>query len=280
MSSRALSLDLRARVVAGVSKGVSRRQAAERFGVSSASAVRWCVLATSTGSPAAKPRGGDRRSHRIEAQADRIHALIAAQDDLTLAEIRIQLAEDGHHFAIDALWRVFARQRITWKKKCAYAAEQNRPDVLTRRQDWFDTQPDLDPERPVFIDETWASTNMARRHGRCWRGQGSRSAVPHGQWATTTFIAGPRLTGIVAPMVLDGPVSGRGFQAYVERALVPDLRPGDIVVMDNLGSHKGRGEQASIEALGASLRFLPPSGSSGSSKNGKRRIPPPVMVRD
>jgi len=116
MSSRTLSLDLRARVVAAVSKGLSRRQAAERFGVSPASAVRWCALAASTGSPAAKPRGGDRLSHRIEAQADRIHALIAAQDDLTLAEIRNQLAEDGHHFAIGTLWRFFARHQITWKK--------------------------------------------------------------------------------------------------------------------------------------------------------------------
>jgi len=144
------------------------------------------------------------------------------------------------------------------EKKSAHAAEQDRPDVLTRRQKWFDAQPDLDPERLVFIDETWASTNMARRYGRCRRGQRLRSAVPHGHWKTTTFIAGLRLTGLVAPMVLDGPINGRSFQTYVERVLVPDLRPGDIVVMDNLGSHKGPGVQAAIEAVGASLRFLPP----------------------
>ena len=144
------------------------------------------------------------------------------------------------------------------EKKSAHAAEQDRPDVLMRRQDWFETQPDLDPERLVFIDETWASINMARRHGRCRRGQRLRSAVPHGHWKTTTFIAGLRLTGIVAPMVLDGPINGRSFLTYVERVLVPDLRPGDIVVMDNLGSHKGPGVQAAIEAAGASLRFLPP----------------------
>lgn len=116
MSSRTLSLDLRTRVVAAVAKGMSRRQAAERFGVSPASAIRWCALAASTGSPAAKPRGGDRLSHRIEAQAGRIHALIAEHDDLTLAEIRARLADDGHRFAIGTLWRFFARYRITWKK--------------------------------------------------------------------------------------------------------------------------------------------------------------------
>lgn len=144
------------------------------------------------------------------------------------------------------------------EKKTAHAAEQDRPDILTRRQEWFDAQPDLDPERLVFIDETWASTNMARRYGRCRRGQRLRSAVPHGHWKTTTFIAGLRLTGIVAPMVLDGPINGRSFQAYVDRVLIPDLRPGDIVIMDNLASHKSPGVQAAIEAAGATVRYLPP----------------------
>jgi transposase len=143
-------------------------------------------------------------------------------------------------------------------KKTAHAAEQDRPDILTRRQEWFDAQPDLDPERLVFIDETWASTNMARRYGRCRRGQRLRSAVPHGHWRTTTFVAGLRLTGIVAPMVLDGPINGRSFQTYVDRVLIPDLRPDDIVIMDNLGSHKGPGVQAAIEAAGATVRYLPP----------------------
>jgi len=144
------------------------------------------------------------------------------------------------------------------EKKTAHAAEQDRPDILTRRQEWFDTQPDLDPARLVFIDETWASTNMARRYGRCRRGQRLRSAVPHGHWKTTTFVAGLRLTGIVAPMVLDGPINSRSFQTYVDRVLIPDLHPGDIVIMDNLSSHKSPGVQAAIEAAGASVRYLPP----------------------
>lgn len=144
------------------------------------------------------------------------------------------------------------------EKKTAHAAEQDRLDILTRRQEWFDAQPDLDPARLVFIDETWTSTNMARRYGRCRRGQRLRSAVPHGHWKTTTFIAGLRLTGIVAPMVLDGPINARSFQTYVDRVLIPDLRPGDIVIMDNLGSHKSPGVQAAIEAAGATVRYLPP----------------------
>jgi transposase len=144
------------------------------------------------------------------------------------------------------------------EKKSAHAAEQDRPDVLRRRWAWFEAQPDLDPDRLVFIDETWASTNMARTHGRAPRGERLRAAIPHGHWSTTTFVAGLRNTGMVAPMVLDGPINGSLFQDYVEQVLVPELHPGDIVVMDNLGSHKGAGVRAAIEAAGANLLYLPP----------------------
>ena len=99
---------------------------------------------------------------------------------------------------------------------------------------------------------------MARTHGRAPRGERLRSPVPHGHWKTTTFVAGLRNSGMVAPMVLDGPINGVAFQAYVDQVLVPELRPGDIVVMDNLGSHKGAGVRAAIEAAGASLLYLPP----------------------
>lgn len=126
------------------------------------------------------------------------------------------------------------------------------------REAWFEDQPGLDPARLIFIDETWTTTNMARTHGRCLRGQRLRSPVPHGHWKTTTFVAGLRLTGIAAPFVLDGPINRDAFQAYVERVLVPELNPGDIVVMDNLSSHKGPAVRAVIEAAGARLLFLPP----------------------
>ncbi len=129
---------------------------------------------------------------------------------------------------------------------------------MKRREAWFDNQPDLDPERLVFIDETWASTNMARLRGRSPKGERLHTGIPHGHWRTTTFVAGLRLTGMVAPMVLDGPINGHAFQAYVDQVLVPELKPGDIVIMDNLGSHKGRGVRAAIEATAAALLYLPP----------------------
>jgi transposase len=110
----------------------------------------------------------------------------------------------------------------------------------------------------VFIDETWASTNMARRYGRAPRGQRLRVGVPHGHWKTTTVVAGLRATGLIAPFVLDGPINRAAFEAYVEQILVPELRQGDVVILDNLSSHKGPRVRALIEAAGASLLYLPP----------------------
>jgi len=129
---------------------------------------------------------------------------------------------------------------------------------LKCRQDWFDGQLDLDPDCLVFIDETWASTNMARRYGRCAKGERLRIGVPHGHWKTTTFIGALTLRGIIAPFVLDGPINRDAFETYVDKVLVPELRPGDIVVMDNLSSHKGPKVREMIEAAGAQLRYLPP----------------------
>jgi transposase len=129
---------------------------------------------------------------------------------------------------------------------------------MKRPEDWFDGQLDLDPERLIFFDETWASTNMARLRGRAPKGERLRAGIPHGHWKTTTFVAGLRLTGMVAPMVLDGPINRDAFLSYVEQVLMPSLSKGDIVVMDNLGSHKVKGVREMIEAKGASLLYLPP----------------------
>ena len=144
------------------------------------------------------------------------------------------------------------------QKKTAHATEQDRPDILKRREDWFEGQLDLDPDRLVFIDETWASTNMARGYGRAPRGERRRAGVPHGHWKTTTFVAGLRRSGMVAPWVIDGPMNADAFTTYVSRVLVPELSPGDIVIMDNLSSHKAPAVRAAIEKAGAVLLFLPP----------------------
>lgn len=115
--TKPLSLDLRERVVAAVDGGLSRRQAAERFGVAVASAIRWCALVRQTGTPHAKPQGGDRRSQRIEAERDLILGVVAETRDMTLVELQRELAARGHRFAIGTLWRFFDRHGITWKKR-------------------------------------------------------------------------------------------------------------------------------------------------------------------
>ena len=130
--------------------------------------------------------------------------------------------------------------------------------MARRRARWKTHQGKIDPTRLVFIDETWAKTNMAPLRGWARRGQRLRGRAPHGHWKTMTFLAALRCDRITAPWVLDGPINGDAFRTYVERVLVPTLKPGDIVVMDNLGSHKGKAVRAAIRAAGARLLFLPP----------------------
>jgi putative transposase len=115
----------------------------------------------------------------------------------------------------------------------------------------------IDPSRLVFIDETWTKTNMAPLRGWAPRGQRLPAKVPHGRWQTMTFIAALRHDGVVAPWLLEGPINGESFLLYVEKVLVPTLRPGQIVVMDNLGSHRGKAVRDAIRAAGAKLFFLP-----------------------
>jgi transposase len=116
----------------------------------------------------------------------------------------------------------------------------------------------MDPARFVFLDETSAATNMTRRYGRSPAAERLVASVPHGHWRTTTFVAGLRMSGVTAPLVLDGPITGAAFQAYVEQILAPVLAPGDVVVLDNLAAHKVDGVAQTIRAVGASILYLPP----------------------
>jgi transposase len=116
----------------------------------------------------------------------------------------------------------------------------------------------MDPARFVFLDETGTATNMTRRYGRSPSDQRLVAAVPHGHWRTTTFVAGLRQSGVVAPLVLDGPITGTAFRAYVEQCLAPALEPGDVVVLDNLAAHKVDGVRQAIAAAGAAILYLPP----------------------
>ncbi len=142
------------------------------------------------------------------------------------------------------------------------ASERDRPDVARRRLQWIAYQNRIDPSRLVFIDETWTKTNMAPLRGwapRGWapRGERLQGKAPAGRWKTMTFLAALRHDRVDAPWLIEGPIDGQSFLLYVEKVLVPTLKPGDIVIIDNLGSHKGKAVRQAIRAAGAKLFFLP-----------------------
>jgi transposase len=143
-------------------------------------------------------------------------------------------------------------------KKSLRAAERKRADVARARRRWIREQGFLDPAHLVFIDETAVTTNMLRLNGWNPRGERLVSDAPMGHWDTVTFIAGLRQTGVVAPMLIKGAMNGEAFLAYIEQCLVPTLKRRDIVVVDNVPFHKVAGVEEAIQAVGASLRYLPP----------------------
>jgi transposase len=143
-------------------------------------------------------------------------------------------------------------------KKTLFALEQARADIARKRERWKNLQQHLDPKRLVFIDETWIKTNMTPIRGWGPKGKRLRAFAPHGHWRTMTFLGALRCDQLTAPCVFDGPINGECFRAYVEQQLVPILKPDDIVIMDNLGSHKSAAVRKVIKAAGARLWFLPP----------------------
>ena len=202
---------------------------------------------------------GAQRGHvplRLAGFTDALQARIKASPDATLNELRAWLSQT-HQVSVSysVMWKVVARLGLTLKKSTSRPRSE---DVVQARRIWAELQATIDPARIVCLDETWATTNMTRTRGRAPRGERLVCAVPHGHWHTTTFLCGLRSTGLVAPLVLDGAINGAAFLAYTEQFLVPTLEPGDIVVLDNLSSHKVSGVREAIEAAGARLLYLPP----------------------
>ena len=250
------SLDLRERVVAAVAAGMSRKRAARHYQVSHSSAIRWTKREAETGSPAALPMGGKKPFTLADEEAW-IRARVAEKPDLTGRELLAELNQRGIDVSYYGVWHFLDHVGLSFKKSL-HASEQDRADVARRRRQWRQHQNKVAAGRLIFIDETWAKTNMTRLHGRCAKGQRLVAKVPHGHRKTLTLVAGLRCDGIIAPCVFDGPIDGESFLAWVVQFLVPDLRPGDIVVMDNLSSHKNKAVREAIRAAGAKLFYLPP----------------------
>ncbi len=181
---------------------------------------------------------------------------MAEKPNLTGRELLAELTARGVEVSYYGLWHFLDHAGLSFKS--LRASEQDRADVARRRQQWQERQGRVSAARLAFIDETWAKTNMTRTHDRCAKGQRLVAKVPHGHRKTLTFVAGLRCDGITAPCVFDGPINAESFLAWVEQFLVPTRRPGRIVVMDNLSSHKDPAIRRAIRSAGAKLFYLPP----------------------
>jgi len=253
---QAYSRDLRERVLRALDRGDRPTEIALRFEVSRVWVYQVRERQQETGVRSSFPIGGRRRS-RLADREQVLRDWIAAEPDLTLAELQQRLAKQGVATKIATLWHQLNKWKLTSKKNL-HANEQELADVQAARGAWSEAQPGMEIEKLVFIDETWISTSMTRHYIRAPRGQRCIASAPHGHWETTTFVAGLRHQQLTAPLVADGPMDGEMFLAYVRQFLCPTLRPGDIVILDNLSSHKVAGVKQAMAAAGATLIYLPP----------------------
>ncbi|MBZ9848244.1 IS630 family transposase [Mesorhizobium sp. CA14] len=250
------SNDLRDRVVASVEQeGLSRRQAAARYDVGISSVIRWVGRFRETGSVSPGQIGGHKPKKIRGAHRDWLVER-CRNEAFTLRGLVAELADRGLKVDYRSVWAFVHEEKLSYKKTLV-AAEQRRPDVARRRQQWLKYRAAIDPSRLVFIDETWTKTNMAPQRGWAPIGERLHAEVPHGHWQTMTFLAALRHDRLDAPWLIDGPINGERFRLYVEQVLVPTLKPGDIVIMDNLGSHKGKVVRRAIRGAGARLLLLP-----------------------
>jgi transposase len=248
------SQDLRQRIIeTATRRDGTIAQIAERFLVSISFVTRLLQLHRSTGSVDPRPHGGGHPAVLTPEDLQRLRELIRDRPDATLEECRRHL---GSSCSLATLSRALSRLGLPRKKKVPRAAEQGRPEVQEQRRAFCEALADVDPRRLVFVDECGANTAMTRRYGRAPAGERVYSDAP-GHWESVTLTCGMRLSGAVAAMAFPGAMNATIFEDYVEEVLVPELRPGDVVIWDNLKSHQSEGAIEAVEAAGASVMPLP-----------------------
>jgi transposase len=251
---RPFSNDLRLRIHEARQAGESTAEVAERFGVSTAFVRRLEQRFRQSGSLAPRP-GGRGRAGKLAGREQELRQAVRDHPDATPAEHRDRLNLPASRVTV---WRTLRRLRLTRKKKSTHAAEQDRPDVAEARRRWPEKVSGVAPEDLVFLDETGANTAMRRTHGYAPQGERVVAAAPLGGWRTVTFVGALTAGGLVAPWALEGAMNGEWFLAYVKQVLAPALRPGMVVVMDNLPCHKVAGVEEAIRSAGCRLEYLPP----------------------
>jgi transposase len=252
---KAISEDLRKRILDTIQRGDgSLRQIARRFLVSVSFITRLLQLHRSTGSLEPRPHGGGNPPILSLEDLQQLRELVQKQPDATLEELRQRL---GVSCSLMTISRALCKLRLPRKKKIPRSQEQDRPDVQEQRQEFCAKLAGVDPRRLVFVDESGANTAMTRTHGRAPVGQRVYTNTP-GRWESITMTCGLRLSGVTAPLAFRGATNTDIFETYVQEVLVPELKPGDVVIWDNLKPHKSEEAIEAIEATGARVEPLPP----------------------
>ena len=255
-----LSNDLRRRLVEFVAEGHSRRAAAARFKTAASSAVNVLKIWNDTGSVEPKQRGGFRHG-KLKPHREFILGVVAERPDITMPELaQALLATKGVKIDPSNLSKFLIGCGLSYKKSLL-ASEQDRPDIVAARAEWIDGRQPLMCEhqgRLIFLDETSTNTKLTRLRGRYMKGQRLRAKAPFGRWGTQTLIAGLRCNSLVAPWVVNAPMNRVIFDTYIETQLAPQVRAGDVVILDNLAAHKSQKAEAILRSRGAWFLFLPP----------------------
>lgn len=254
----AYPVELRWRILDALDRGVgSVPQVARLFQVATNSVYNLLRLRQQTGELQPRPNPGGRPPAIPPQRYHELRQLLAQQPDLTLAQIRDQL---GLTCSEAAVCRTLKKLGLTRKKKILHASEQQRPDVQMAREEWVEWQAELnetDLNRVVFLDESAVFTNMTPRYGRAPRGERVLDYVPEGDWERLTIAAAIRLVGVCGALVYEGGTSVEACETFSEQCLGPNLRRGDIVIMDRLSSHTNPTVLEVFEKLGVEVRLLP-----------------------
>src|SRR3954451_17024452 len=252
---KAYSQDLRQRILDTVQRGDGTLgQIARRFLVSVSFITRLLQRHRSTGSLEPQPHGGGNPAVLSPEELEQLRELVRKQPDATLEELRQRLGASCSTMTIS---RALSKLGLPRKKKVPRAAEQDRPDVQEQRREFCEGLAGVDPQRLVFVDECGANTSMTRTHGRAPVGERVYTNTP-GHWESITLTCGLRLSGVTATLAFPGATNTDVFETYVEEVLVPELKPGDVVIWDDLKPHESEEPIEAVEAAGARVVPLPP----------------------
>jgi transposase len=250
-----LSNDLRSRILAAIdNREGSRRQLAARFSVNVSTITRLLSLRRQTGSFDPRPHGGGTEPTLDLRGLQRLRELVEETPDATLEQLRQRLGLSG---SLMIVWRGLEKLGITRKKKTLHATERESLGIQEERRLFLDEVESIEPKRFVFVDETGVTTAMTPGYGRAPRGERVEASAP-ASWESVTVIAAMGLEGVRAPLAFAGGTDAMTFQTYVEQVLVPALRPGDVVIFDNLAAHLRPEVTEAIERAGARVLPLPP----------------------